>query len=288
MISQPATKWNFTRLFAHLTVLASAMVTQLATMWKFRSFLFSLVAMDLRTRYRRSILGVGWSLMNPLMMTVVFCAVFGAWFKQDDWRTYGPYFLAGMTIFGFVRDSALGGCSTFSRNEAYIRQCPLPLALYTLRTVLGTAIHFVIALSVVILSLLVLKWEHWDRTLGMMWVLVPSLVLLFLFCWSISIVAGFVTVYFHDTQHLLEVIFQVFFFLTPIMYPQQVLIDRDLRPLLQINPVVTFLELIRDPLLYGSVPSAWCFEKALIVVGIFGGLAIATIARLEKKLIFHL
>src|SRR5438552_150950 len=127
-------------------------MTHLTTVWKYRHFWLSLVVMDLRTRYRRSILGVGWSLMNPLMMTVVFCVVFGAWFHNPDWRAYGPYFLAGLTLFDFVRSSALGGCLTFFRNEAYIRQCPLPLAIYTLRTVLGAAIHFLIALSVVVLS----------------------------------------------------------------------------------------------------------------------------------------
>src|SRR4051794_819838 len=62
------------------------MLGQLGTIWKYRHFWLSLVVMDLRTRYRRSILGVGWSLMNPLMMTIVFCVVFGAWFHNPDWR----------------------------------------------------------------------------------------------------------------------------------------------------------------------------------------------------------
>jgi lipopolysaccharide transport system permease protein len=264
------------------------MLRQLSTIWRFKSFWLSLVVMDLRTRYRRSILGVGWSLMNPLMMTVVFCLVFGAWFQNPDWRSYGPYFLAGMTLFEFVRASALGGCTTFFRNESYIRQYPLPLAIYVLRTVLGALIHFMIALGVVILALIVLQPNHWLRPLEMIPVVLPSIVLLFLFCWSVSTLSSFMTVYFQDTQQLLEVIFQVFFFLTPIMYPEAMLIDRGLNFLLQINPVVTFLELIRAPLLKGEIPSLWCFEKAIMIIALFGSLAIAAIAWFEKKLIFHL
>jgi ABC-type polysaccharide/polyol phosphate export permease len=264
------------------------MLRQLAAIWKYRHFWSSLVVMDLRTRYRRSILGIGWSLMNPILMTIVFCVVFGAWFNNPNWRYYGPYFLSGMVIFGFVRDSAMTGCTTFFRNEPYIRQCPLPLAIYTLRTVLGAAIHFLIAIAIVMVAVAVLTPSQWLQTVSHLWVVVPSLVLLFVFCWSISVLSSFLTVYFQDTQQLLEVLFQVFFFLTPIMYPHQMLVDRGLNILLQINPVVTFFEMIRQPILTGQLPTLWCLTKACIVVTFFGGLAIGTIAWLERRLIFHL
>ncbi|MCE9530898.1 MAG: ABC transporter permease [Planctomycetes bacterium] len=264
------------------------MVKQIATIWDFRHFWMSLVVMDLRTRYRRSILGVGWSLMNPLLMTVVFCVVFGAWFNNPDWRQFGPYFLAGITLFDFVRTSALSGCQTFFRNESYIRQCPLPLSIYVLRTVLGAAIHFLIALAVVIVAVFVLLPEQRIPLFANSWILVPGLLMLFMFCLSISVLAGFMTVYFQDTQQLLEVIFQIFFFLTPIMYPSKMILDRGLGILLSINPVVTFLELVRMPIITGQVPTMWAFAKAAIVVGMFGSLAIAALAKFEKKLIFHL
>jgi len=264
------------------------MMGQLSTIWKFRHFWMSLVVMDLRTRYRRSMLGVGWSLMNPLMMTVVFCVVFSAWFHNPDWRVYGPYFLTGLTLFDFVRSSALNGCTTFFRNESYIRQCPLPLAIYTLRTVLGAAIHFMIALAVVLISVCILHPTHILSLISVLWTFIPSLIMLFMFCWSISILSSFLTVYFQDTQQLLEVLFQVFFFLTPIMFPPEMLTNRGLGILLSLNPVYTFFELIRMPILTGTIPSPWAFSKAVIVVAMFGTMALGSIAWLEKKLIFHL
>jgi ABC-type polysaccharide/polyol phosphate export permease len=264
------------------------MVGQLSTIWKYRNFWMSLVVMDLRTRYRRSILGVGWSLMNPIMMTAVFCVVFGAWNKQTTWRNDAPFFLAGLTLFDFVRTAALSGCQTFFRNESYIRQCPLPLAIYTLRTVLGAGVHFLIALAVLMVSVVVLLPEQLMPLLQIAWILVPTLILLFFFCWSISVLASFMTVYFQDTQQLLEVLFQVFFFLTPIMYPPQLIQNHGLGILLSLNPVVTFLELIREPILHGNMPIAWAWSKAAIVVATFGGMALGVIARWEKKLIFHL
>ena len=74
--------------------------------------------------------------------------------------------------------AALAGCQTFFKNEAYIRQCPLPLTIYTLRTVLGAAIHFMIALAVVIASMFILLPELRIPVLTIIWSLIPSLIIL--------------------------------------------------------------------------------------------------------------
>ena len=120
------------------------MIAHLSAVWQFRYFWLSLVRLDLQNRYRRSVLGIGWSMLHPLAMTVVFCVAFGGILGTDDWRVYAPFLLAGMIVWDFVKGSALQGCESFIRAEAYIRQCPLPYSIYPLRTVLGTFIHFVI------------------------------------------------------------------------------------------------------------------------------------------------
>lgn len=264
------------------------MLGQLSAIWRYRNFWLSLVTMDLRARYRRSLLGVGWSLVNPLLMTVVFCVVFGAFFKNPDWRTYGPYFLAGMTLFGFVRDSVTSGCDTFFRNEGFIRQCPLPLSVYTLRTVLGSGIHFLIGQAVVVLAVVVLRPDLRLPLAAIAWSFVPALVMLFIFCWAASVLTSFVSVYFHDTAHLSEVVFQILFFLTPIVFPVSTMVDRGLTILLTLNPVVAFLEIVRTPLLTGHVAPAWAFAKAALVTAALVGMAVVAIVRLEKRVIFHL
>ncbi len=264
------------------------MIGQISLVWKFRYFWLSLVKLDLKTRYRRSILGIGWSLLNPILMTIVFCLLFSTWQQNKDWKSFAPFFLAGLSIWEFIRSSTLSGCQTFFRNEAYIRQCPLPLAIYPLRTVLGTLIHFMIALGVLLLLISVFtEADHW-RAVKMIPVIFPSLVLLIIFCWALSVISGFLTVFFQDSQHLLEVFFQIFFFLTPIMYDNQLLVDRHLKLLATGSPVVIFFDLIREPLLSGNAPPLWLFTKGVIVT--FAAMlgALAVIRWLEKKLIFHL
>lgn len=264
------------------------MIQHLHALWRYRCFWLSLVYKDLAARYRRSVLGIGWSLFNPLLMTVVFCCVFGAWFKNPDWRSYGPYFLCGLTLFNFVRESVISGCNTFFGNESFIRQVPLPLTVYTLRTLLGAGIQFLIALGVVAAAVFVLLPDQRLALLKTLWVLPPAVFLLFIFCWSISVLTAFMTVYFHDTANLSEVIFQVLFFLTPVMYPASMIADRGLTILLSLNPVVAFLEIIRTPLLTGQVPPAWAFAKAAIIAGVAAAVAIGAIALGQKKLIYRL
>ncbi len=264
------------------------MFTHLATVWKYRHFWLSMVRMDLKTRYRRSVLGVGWSLAHPIMMTIVFCFVFGAWMPMADWRANGPYFLAGMTIFNFVRDSAWTGCYTFFRNENYIRQCPLPLTIYTLRTLLGAGIHFLISFVVTLVAVVILQPSRALELLSVSWVFIPGLIMLFLFCWAISILLAYMTIFFHDTVQLTEVTFQILFFLTPIIFTVDMVVNRGMGFILHINPIYVFMELLRDPMLYGQIPGAKAFLKATLMVATAGAMAIATIAWLEKKMIFHL
>src|SRR3712207_3342312 len=102
--------------------------------WRLRYFWLSLVQDDLARRYRRSFLGVGWSLVRPLGLTMLFCGVFGQLLDQRVVE-YGPFLLLGLTIWQFLAESALHGCHCFQHGGVYLRQQPLPLAIFPLRVV---------------------------------------------------------------------------------------------------------------------------------------------------------
>src|SRR5262249_36769044 len=129
------------------------MFKYLASTWECRYFWLSLVKNDLRLRYRRSFLGIGWSLLQPLATAVVTCAVFHAIFHRDV-REHGLFILSGLACWSYITTCVIQGCQSYVQAESYIRQHPLPMAIYPLRTTLGTLIHFLIALGLV----LVLTW----------------------------------------------------------------------------------------------------------------------------------
>src|SRR5579885_3244026 len=108
------------------------MFRHLSAVWTARHFLLALVRLDLRLRYRRSVLGIGWSLLNPLAMTAVFTVVFSQLLGGNDLPRYVPHLLIGMAVWGFLREAAVSGCRSLINNESYIRQSPLPYGIYTL------------------------------------------------------------------------------------------------------------------------------------------------------------
>ena len=118
--------------------------------------------------------------------------------------------------------------------------------------------------------------------------LLPTLLLLLVAGWAVAVLGGLATVFFRDTRHLIEVAFQVVFYMTPIIYRPELLGQRHLDWLLRFNPIVPFLNLLRLPIEQGQVPSLWMYSKALLFVVLTTSAACYALSRLEKRLIFHL
>jgi len=256
----------------------------LAGIWRLRYFWGSLVKVDLRNRYRRSILGMGWSLLNPILMTAVMCVVLCPILKVG-YREFAPALLAGLAFWNFLVAAASSGCQCFYLGEAYIRQQSAPLAIYPLRTVLGTGTHGLAALAVS----LVFCWGMFGfSNIPALVSLVPTLALLFLLGWSLALCCGLTNVMFPDTQHIVEVMFQILFYLTPVMYPPKLLAERSMGWLVNYNPLAAFLELVRAPILEGQFPpwSAYC--KASMLVAFLLTVASFALVRMERRLIFYL
>lgn len=260
------------------------MGTYVGAVWRCRYFWLSLVKMDLRSRYRRSVLGLGWSLMHPILMTIVFCTMFATIFRVKI-EEFAPYVLAGLACWNFLLVCTTQGCHCFFLGESYIRQYPSPLAIYPLRTALSSAVHFLIALVVVLGLVWYLKGF---ANLAFLPVLIPNLLLIFVFGWSLAVLTGFANVYFQDTQHICEVGFQILFYATPIMYPPGMLQGTALESVLRLNPFISILALVRSPVVDGQFPAMDVFAVAGFTVVVTTLTAALMLTRLQRRLIFHL
>lgn len=260
------------------------MTAHLSAVWQLRYFWLSLVKHDLRSRYRRSLLGIGWSLLHPICMTAVLCTVFHRIFAMDI-REFGPHLLCGLSFWGFISTSVMLGCHAFFTAESYIRQYPAPLAIYPLRVMLGAAFHLVLAMLVV----LGLTWAF--KGLGSPTVLlslIPSTLLLLIVGWSLATLAGLANTHFSDTQHLSDLLLQVVFYMTPIIYPPEMVRARGMGWLLDYNPVAALLELFRAPILAGQYPTGTTIETSIVATWFLFLLAVVSLVRLQRQLVFHL
>jgi lipopolysaccharide transport system permease protein len=258
----------------------------LLQMWRLRHFLFSLIGSDLRARYKRSILGIGWSLVRPLAMTCVFCLVFCPLFNLTI-AEYAPFLLCGFTVWQMIMESMTGGCVCFNASAPYIRQQPLPLGIFPLRVVFGAGIHAGIAFLLVLV--LVCFTRAWPGTEALASLLL-SLVLLMIFCWSLAFTLGMVHSHFPDTQHLMEILFQVLFYLTPIMYFPEMIRTRPgfFGIFVDLNPLTYVLESIRLPALNGAVPSLHTYAIIVGFVAVMMTLTLFLRRRMERHLVFWL
>ena len=255
----------------------------LRRIWELRYFWRSLVATDLRNRYRRSFLGVGWSLVRPVMLALLFCTVFCKLFKQEPGE-FAPFLLIGLTIWQFLSESILQGCESFMRSAAYMRQQRLPLAIFPLRVVLGAGFHTLVALSAAVVLLLVLKGPP---PLLAALAVIPGLVLLFLLAWSLATVVGILRCHFPDVPHLLEVALQMLMYLTPIIYPLELLRERGrLSLVVHLNPFTAIVEMVRGPLLSGELPTWGTVLTAVGCVAAAGLLAWVCLRKVERTLVF--
>jgi lipopolysaccharide transport system permease protein len=257
----------------------------LSDIWRLRHFWAALVRIDLRNRYRRSMIGIGWSLLHPIAMTIVFCLVFCTVFSQD-WKVYGPYVLTGLIFWNFITSGMNQGCQCFFQGESYIRQHPAPLAIYPLRTALGAGIHFLFGLC----ALLPFVWMvNGFGNLPALLSLVPTLVLLFISCWALAICMGVLNVLFQDCQHLIEVLLQILFYLTPIMYdPNKLHLEGRLLRIFNLNPLAIMLKMLRQPILDGQLPSLGTYALGASVAALATVAAVFTLMRFERRMIFYL
>src|SRR5262249_52402557 len=151
-------------------------------------------------RYRGSVLGIGWSMLHPLLMTGIICTAFGTLFNADLYH-YVPFLMAGLTCWQYLLTVSLAGSHCFFQGEAYIRQYPAPMAISPLRTMLGNSFHFGMALILVVILGAALRGVPPP---GPLLSLVPSFLLLQLLGWSLAAFLGLLTVRFRDTHHLCD------------------------------------------------------------------------------------
>jgi ABC-type polysaccharide/polyol phosphate export permease len=159
------------------------------------------------------------------------------------------------------------------------------MAIYPLRTMLASAFHFCVGL---VLVLALAFWFQGSLSALALLSLLPTLVLLLLFGWCVALLLGLATVRFRDTRHLTEVFMQALFYLTPILYPEDMLANRRLGAIVEFNPLMPFLHLLREPIVHGRFPSLATYGTASLIVLVLGAVGSLALVRQERRVIFHL
>jgi ABC-type polysaccharide/polyol phosphate export permease len=247
-----------------------------------RNVLWQLITQQLILRYRRTVLGYLWTLVNPLLMMSVMAVVFSTLFKADL-KAFAIFLFAGMIPWNFFNSVVTQSCTAFINNEGLIKKIYLPKAIFPLSIAFALLVDSLLSFTALFLIILLIGGSpSWALLF-----LPISFLLLFLFALGFGLIMSIATVFFRDLQHVILIAMQGLFFLTPILYKHDALAGK-VAWMVGLNPVTPFITLFRSPLIDATLPTQAALLQTTVIA--FGTMALGLFVffRQEKKIVFRL
>lgn len=223
-------------------------MNQLRGLIKYQWLLKELVAGDLKIKYRKSVLGYLWSILNPLLMMTILTLVFSNMFRFDI-ENYPVYLLTGQLMFTFFAESTNMAMNSILSGAALIKKVYLPKYIFPISRVISSFTTMIFSLLALLIVMIVTDSEFH------LTIIILPLVLIYVFIFSIgiSLILSTIIVFFRDTQYLYGVLLTALNYLTPIFYPVNILPDW-VKEIMVFNPMYNFIEMFRKIMIYGKWP----------------------------------
>jgi lipopolysaccharide transport system permease protein len=218
-------------------------------MWKTRGILFNFAMTDLKIRYKNSVLGVLWSILEPLLMLAVLFFVFSTMFKFEI-ENFPIYLLSGIITYNFFKNGTTIALSSLSNRSSLITQIYFPRSIPAISSTFTASIMLIVELAVLACFMV---YFQFTPSLTILY-LVPIYVLAFVLVLGIALGLSVLNVKFRDIEFIWGIILHAGFFLTPIFYRFDMLPEY-VQNILQLSPVVQIVEMVHHVTLYGTLPS---------------------------------
>ena len=224
------------------------MTTICQEMWKFRGILFNFAITDLKIRYRNSVLGVLWSILEPLLMLGVLFFVFSTMFKFEI--EYFPiYLLSGIITYNFFKNGTAFALSSLSNRSSLITQIYFPRSIPAISSCFTASIMLIVELAVLGLFMVYFQFTPFLTIIY----LIPIYLLAFVLVMGVSLGLSVLNVKFKDVEFIWGIILHAGFFLTPIFY-QFNFLPENIQNILQFSPMVQIVTMVHHVTLYGTLP----------------------------------
>ena len=247
-----------------------------------------LVTKDFKLRYRRSVLGVIWSVLNPLLMMMIMSFVFSYFLRGSNVENYPLYLIVGNITFSLMSEATNGGLTSIISAAPLLKKVKVDRWVFPVQKVFSAMVNFgfsLIAVVVVMLFFRVVPTWH------LVW-MIPALLLLMVFCIGISLLIGALAVFFRDMIHLWSVALTAWTYLTPIFWDLSLLTNSNAPQIViwvvKANPMYNFLEMMRCAIVYQSTPSTTVLMLAVawaLVALVFG---LIVFRKTEHKFILYI
>ena len=253
--------------------------------WRYRYLLWNLVSRDFKLKYRRSVLGVLWSVLNPLLMCLVYWAVFSS---LMDMRGSGidnfPVFLmCGQLLFNFFNEATSSSMSSVLSAAPLLKKVYIPKYIFPLEkccfAMVNCIFSFVALLLVMIFTRATFYW-----TIFLSWL---PLVLLFFFSCGLGLLLSALAVYFRDMMHLYSILTMGWMYATPLFYPITAL-PETLQKLMKLNPLYHYINLFRNLMMYGNIPGPNTWIACIFCAVASMAIGLLVFRKLQKNFILYI
>ena len=251
---------------------------------RFTPLLKNLVSKDFKVKYRRSVLGIAWSVLNPLLTMLVITKVFEMLLRVTV-ENFATYYIVGYAIWNFYSEATSASLTSVLNSASLIKKVYIPKYIFPIEKCLFYLVNFGFTLIAVALVMLVQGVVPSVTT-----ILFPIPVLYcFIFVCGVSLFLSAATVYFRDVQHLYGVFLTLLMYLTPIIYPVELLEGHAfVSKVVNLNPITHYVQYFRDLIMYNTIPD---LHENLVCIGMaFVSLAIGVFVfkKSEGKFILHI
>lgn len=237
-------------------------------LWEYRDMLLYLVLRDIKARYTQSVLGIGWAVLQPLFLMIVFTVIFGKLVKiNTNGMDYAVFSYTALVPWAYFSNSLMLTTGSLIQNSNLLSKVFFPRLVLPMSTVLSTLVDFFIAFILVIVLMI------WYQVSPTIWVLFLPVLLLLMLVLSVSLGSLFaaLAIQYRDVRHGIAFLVQGMMYASPVVYPVSIIPDK-YRLIYGLNPMAGVIEGFRSALL-GSTPMPW----DLIIVGTIVTLVVAVI-----------
>jgi len=253
-------------------------------LYRDRYVLLSLVNRDLQTRYRRSVLGIAWSIITPLGLVLIIGSVYSILFGNDP-AVFIPLLFTGLNPWLFINSSSDGGTAAFIGAEGYLKQTTVNAQIFPIRV---TMVNFVNLLYSIIAFFSIYLFLQPNLFGPMMLMLFPGLIIVFIFAVALANISAVLNLNVRDYQPLQGLIFQGLFYATPVIYEAKVLEEKGFDIIYKLNPFYYMIEIVRQPMLGNKLPSLQTYLIAISITIILFLISIILVMKIKKGIAYKL
>jgi len=235
-------------------------IDELREVIRYRNLIFQLVRRDILTRYKRSVLGIAWTMLNPLGMMVVLTVALSQIFRFDV-PNYPVYILSGLVVWNYFSQTTTAAISSFVWGGGLLKRIYIPRSTFVLSSVGTGLVNLLLALiPLLIIMLFTGSPVRWT----ILFLPVPILLLL-LFALGLGLIISTAAIYFPDVAEMYQIILTAWMYLTPVIYPDSILPENARFWLQLLNPMFRLVQIFRLPLYDGRIPTWTELWPAIVI-----------------------